>query len=314
MTDVEHKLKNWIHTLVLFLGMVSILSVAGFILAGFQGIIWAIFLGLVILVVTPNLSPAFIFSTFGGKPLEYEDAPWLHLVVSELAKRAALPICPTLYYLRSNALNAFSVGNPANPAIGLSDTLLNELTAREIIAVLAHEISHIQHNDLRVMTYADTISRITGVLSFTGFLLVFLNLPLWLLGAVTISWPALIILIISPAVMRYFQLSLSRMREFAADHQAAQLTGDPKGLAMALAKLAVCEADTLDKLLGRGHTASTPSVLRTHPDTNERIERLLKLSPSSADGIHVDQQPFIIPDRDLVWYGKSRWHFGGYWY
>jgi heat shock protein HtpX len=277
MTEFNYKLKNFLHTLALFLCMGVILSLVGFILAGIEGILWAGFLGVLILVISPNISPSFIFSMYRGRLLSENNAPGLYRIMQDLSERADLPAQPDLYYLPSRMMNAFSVGTSANSAIGLSDALLNGLSMREIIAVLAHEISHIQHNDVRVMTYADVISRITNTLSLTGFLLILINLPLYFLKLVTISWFALGILIVAPTIMSFLQLSLSRMREFDADRQAVLLTGDPEGLAMALSKLDAYEASIFAILFGRGHNTSIPSVLRTHPGTEERIERLLSL-------------------------------------
>lgn len=277
MTDFNYRLKNFLHTLALFLCMGAILALVGFILAGIEGILWAGALGVLILVITPNISPSFIFSMYRGRLLSENNAPGLYRIMKDLSERADLPAQPKLYYLPSQMMNAFSVGTSANSAIGLSDALLDGLTVREIIAVLAHEISHIQHNDVRVMTYADVISRITNTLSLTGFILIFINLPLYFLQLVTISWFALGILIVAPTIMSFLQLSLSRMREFDADRQAVLLTGDPEGLAMALSKLEAYEATIFSILFGRNPSASIPSVLRTHPGTAERIERLLSL-------------------------------------
>jgi len=315
VTEFNHTLKNFVHTLALFLGMGAILSLVGFILAGIDGILWAAVLGVLILVISPNIAPSFIFSMYGGRLLTAQDAPGLYQITRELAARADLPALPALYYLPSQMMNSFSVGTSANPAIGLSDALLNALTMREIIAVLAHEISHIQHNDVRVMTYADVISRITSTLSLTGFVLVFLNLPLFFLGLVTISWFALGVLIVAPTLMRVLQLSLSRMRELDADHQAVLLTGDPEGLAMALSKLEVYESSMLDILFGRGYSASIPSILRTHPDTEDRIKRLLSIKELPKQALkYSNHERFAIP----VHYQKSvrtpRWHLGGFWY
>ncbi|WP_031438660.1 zinc metalloprotease HtpX [Methylobacter tundripaludum] len=315
MAEFNHKLKNFVHTLALFLCMGVILSLVGFILAGVDGILWAAALGVLILVISPNISPSFIFAMYGGRLLSANDAPGLYQVTQELAARAGLPAPPELYYLPSQLMNAFSVGTSANPAIGLSDSLLNTLSMREIIAVLAHEISHIQHNDVRVMTYADVLNRITNTLSLAGFLLIFLNLPLYFLGLVTISWFALGVLIVAPTIMGFLQLSLSRMKEFDADRQAVLLTGDPEGLAMALSKLEVYESSIFDILLGRGHRGSIPSVLRTHPDTEERIKRLLSLKELSKQTLkYSNHNGFSVP----VHYQKSiripRRHLGGFWY
>ncbi|MGZ5007581.1 MAG: zinc metalloprotease HtpX [Methylobacter sp.] len=312
---MNHKLKNIVHTLALFVCMGAILSLVGFILAGVDGILWAAILGCLILVISPNISPSLIFSMYGGRRLSANDAPGLHQIIQGLSARAGLSTPPELYYLPSRLMNAFSVGTSANPAIGLSDALLNTLSMREISAVLAHEISHIQHNDVRVMTYADIISRITNTLSLTGYLLIFLNLPLYFLGMVTISWLALAVLIAAPTLMSFLQLSLSRMKEFNADHQAVLLTGDPEGLAMALSKLEVYESSILDILFGRGHKGSIPSILRTHPSTEERIKRLLSLKkPTEQAFQHLNHGRFYVP----VHYQKNiktpRRHLGGFWY
>ncbi|MDI1279029.1 zinc metalloprotease HtpX [Methylobacter sp.] len=315
MAEFNHKLKNFVHTLALFLCMGVILSLVGFILAGVDGILWAAVLGVLILVISPNISPAFIFSMYGGRLLSANDAPGLYQVTQELSARADLPAPPELYYLPSQLMNAFSVGTSANPAIGLSDSLLNTLSMREIIAVLAHEISHIQHNDVRVMTYADVLNRITNTLSLTGFLLIFLNLPLYFLGLVTISWFALGVLIVAPTIMGFLQLSLSRMKEFDADRQAVLLTGDPEGLAMALSKLEVYESSIFDILLGRGHRGSIPSVLRTHPDTEERIKRLLSLKELSKQTLKYSNHDRIsVPVHYQKSIRKPRRHLGGFWY
>lgn len=315
MTEFNHKLKNLIQTLALFLCMAAILSLVGFLLAGVDGIIWAVFLGVLILVISPQLSPSFILSLQGGSLLSADEAPGLYQITRELSARADLPVAPVLYYLPSHMMNAFSVGSSKNPTIGLSDALLNNLTMRELTAVLAHEISHIQHNDLRLMTYADMLSRITNTLSFTGFLLVLLNLPLFFLGMVTISWLALGVLIAAPTLMSFLQFSLSRIREFDADHQAVLLTGDPEGLAVTLEKMAAYESSILDRLWGRGHSASIPSILKTHPDTKQRIERLLSLKNSPNQMLNSsDHDRYVVPAHLHKSIRKPRWHIGGFWY
>ncbi len=212
-------------------------------------------------------------------------------------------------------MNAFSVGTSTNAAIGLTDALLNTLSIREIIGVVAHEISHIQHNDVRVMSYADIISRITNTLSLTGFLLIIINLPLYFLGLVTISWVALGVLMVAPTIISFLQLSLSRVREFDADRQAALLTGDPEGLAMALGKLELYQSSLFDILFSSGHGASTPSILRTHPDTEARIERLLSLKEPPKQALNYTRQDsFTIPVHYQQAIRKPRWHVGGFWY
>jgi heat shock protein HtpX len=310
-----HQLKNLTHMLVLFLFMGIVLSLLGYVLAGIKGVLWAAVLGGLLVIISPNLTPSFILSLYGGKLLLASDVPDLHKITQELAVRADLVSYPLLYYIPSHMLNAFSVGSPKNSAIGLSDGLLNSLSLRELIGVLAHEISHIKHNDAQVMGYAYIIGHITSTLSLTGILLILFNLPLFFMGLVTISWLAIGILIVAPNIITFLQLLLSRMKEFDADREAIILTGDPEGLAMALSKLE--DYESLDKqvLFHSGHRSSLPSNIRTHPDTKERIERLLHLkAPLDQYLKNLNHDSFVIPINFRKKLRPPHWHLNGLWY
>ncbi|MCG3901304.1 M48 family metalloprotease, partial [Escherichia coli] len=105
------------------------------------------------------------------------------------------------------------------------------------------------------------------------------------------------------------QLGLSRVREFDADRLAAELTGDPHGLASALAKIERVSRSWRAWLLP-GWGNPEPSWLRTHPATAERIERLLELAPPPA------MPPFpsarFVPEV-TVSPRPPRWRTGGLW-
>jgi heat shock protein HtpX len=122
-------------------------------------------------------------------------------------------------------------------AIALTDGLLRSLTPRELTGVLGHEIAHIANDDLRVMGLADSISRLTHLMALLGQITILFSVPALLLGIVQVSWPALLLLAAAPQLALLAQLGLSRVREFDADRLAAELTGDPHGLASALAKI-----------------------------------------------------------------------------
>ncbi|KAA3631074.1 MAG: Zn-dependent protease [Proteobacteria bacterium] len=161
--------------------------------------------------------------------------------------------------------------------------LLNRLTPRELAAVLAHETSHIANNDMRIMGLADAVRPLTHVMALFGLLLTFAPLPLMLFGAVWISPLGLMLLLLAPTVSALLQLALSRTREFLADMQAVRLTGDPEGLVSALDKLEHQGAGYWRRVFNPVYRDPNPSVLRSHPATRERIERLMSLKrvPSS---------------------------------
>ena len=193
--------------------------------------------------------------------------------------------------------------------IGLTDGLLRSLTPRELTGVLGHEIAHIANEDLRVMGLADSISRLTHLLALLGQLAIVLSLPTLLLGVTEVNWPALLLLAVAPQLALLAQLGLSRVREFDADRLAAELTGDPHGLASALAKIERVSRSWRAWLLP-GWGNPEPSWLRTHPATAERIERLLELAPPPAmppfPSARFDPEVTVSPR-------PPRWRTGGLW-
>jgi heat shock protein HtpX len=148
--------------------------------------------------------------------------------------------------------------------------------------VLAHEISHIRSNDIWVMTLADTVSRLTGGLALMGQLLLFINLPLLLFGAAAISWWAILLLLFAPTISLLLQLALSRTREFDADMDAVEITGDPLGLASALRKLDRHQRGLWQRLLFPGRHTPDSWILSTHPSSEERIRRLAELAETKV--------------------------------
>lgn len=175
-------------------------------------------------------------------------------------------------------LLAFSVGLGRGGAIALSDGMLRLLSWNEIVGVVAHEIGHIAGNDTRVMGVADVASRLVSAVSFAGQMLIIFNLPLYLLGVVSLPWFPLFVMMFAPMLMTLLQLALSRSREYEADRTAAQLTGDPIGLASALERIERAQHHQLRRLFIPYGNIEVPSILRTHPGTAKRLERLVDLA------------------------------------
>lgn len=90
-------------------------------------------------------------------------------------------------------------------------------------------------------------------------------------------WVAVIVLMAAPTIGGLLQMALSRTREYDADLGAAMLTGDPDGLASALLKLEHAQKRLWEGLMLPGGRIPDPSVLRTHPPTDERVRRLMAL-------------------------------------
>ena len=305
----RHRWLNRLQTALLVLTLLGIAAVAGSLLLGDGGLWLALAAAGFTLLLEPAAASGLTLRLYGARPLHPDEAPDLWAVLRELAARAGLPAVPVPHYVPSGVVNAFATGSKHHAAIALTDGLLRSLTPRELTGVLGHEIAHIANEDLRVMGLADSISRLTHLLALLGQLAIVLSLPTLLLGVTEVNWPALLLLAVAPQLALLAQLGLSRVREFDADRLAAELTGDPHGLASALAKIERVSRSWRAWLLP-GWGNPEPSWLRTHPATAERIERLLELAPPPAmppfPSARFDPEVTVSPR-------PPRWRTGGLW-
>jgi heat shock protein HtpX len=311
----SHTLLNLGHTLVLFGGMLLVLGASGYALAGTLGLLGAVVLIGVALALSPRISPQSLLRMYGAVPLSSATAPALDALMRELAQRAELPRPPQLYYVPSQVTNAFAVGNREDAAIGVTDGLLRRLSMRELAGVLAHEVAHVRHNDLWIMNFADVLSRITNLLANVGQLLLFVNLPLVFMGQAPLSWLAILLLIVAPLINGLLQLALSRTREYDADRGAVELTGDAAGLASALVKLEQYTAALLRQIVVPGHGVPQPSILRTHPPTRERLERLERLAVAQGQAPFPELDAALeVPAQFTPVLRRPRYRVLGLWY
>jgi heat shock protein HtpX len=306
----RHRWLNRLQTALLVLTLLGIAAVAGSLLFGDGGLWLALAAAGFALLLEPAAASGLTLRMYGARPLHPDEAPDLWAVLRELAARAGLPAVPVPHYVPSGVVNAFATGSKHHAAIALTDGLLRSLTPRELTGVLGHEIAHIANEDLRVMGLADSISRLTYLLALLGQVMILISLPALLWSTVAIQWPALLLLAVSPQLALLAQMGLSRVREFDADRLAAELTGDPYGLASALAKIERVSRSWRAWLLP-GWGNPEPSWLRTHPATAERIERLRELAPPPA------MPPFpsarFFPEM-TVSPRPPRWRTGGLWH
>lgn len=305
---------NRLQSVALLSAMGTLLGLLGWLLWGVVGLMLLLVVGVIGVAINPSTSPLWVMKLYGASRINPRSTPGLWRALMVLSDRAGLPKPPDLYYLPSGVLNAFAVGAPARSAVALTDGLMRQMSDREILGVVAHEISHIANNDLWVMGLADIFSRTTSVMSLLGQLLLIFNLPLWLIGMATINWWAIALLILAPHLSALAQFALSRNREYDADLNAAFLTGDPQGLASALLKIEAAQGGWLERIFLPGRGVPEPSLLRTHPETADRVARLAELSavPSSLQGafdrtrlINVRHQPVS---------RAPRWHISGLWH
>lgn len=210
-----------------------------------------------------------------------QDEAWLLDTVGRLAERAGLPMPEVAVY--EGAPNAFATGpSRSNSLVAVSTGLMQSINPKQLEAVLAHEVAHIQNGDMVTLTL------IQGVVNtFVIFLsrVVAYAVDSFLRSdeeesrgpgiAYYISSIVFDILfgVLASIVVMYF----SRQREFSADAGAAALLGDARPMIDALRGLGNLEAGGLPKemaasgIAGIGMTA----LFSTHPPLEARIEALL---------------------------------------
>lgn len=310
----RHLWVNRLQTALLVLFLIGISGLSGGLLFGEMGLWLALGSAMFALLFEPIAAWRLTLQLYRARPLHPDQAPVLWDIVRVLAERAELPSTPVLYYVPSSVINAFAVGNRKHSAIALTDGLLGQLSQRELVGVLGHEIAHIAHGDLKVMGLADYVSRLTHLFSGAGQLLVVISLPVLFLEGYGIEFnlPALLILIFSPHLAILAQLGLSRVREYDADLKSALLTGDPMGLAYALARIEKAGASWWALVLP-GWGNPEPSWLRSHPPTELRIKRLQQYADSNPYRQRLAVAEWAPNGFVRVVSRAPRWYIGGLW-
>lgn len=300
----------------IILAMFAILAVTGYVMWGTSGVIGAVLLSAFLIYSVSRASPKMLLKMYKAKPLGPHDLPALQDLFDRLVERSDLDHAPTLYYVPSKMLNAFATGRDEQAVVAVTHGLLQHMNNREIAGVLAHELSHIKHKDVWVMGLADVFSRLTNTMGQIGqFMLLFSLGSVLLGGAALIPWSGVAVLMLAPVGSTLLQLALSRTREYEADLGAVRITGDPAGLASALKKVEKAKKGWLQAVMP-GRKIPEPAMLRTHPPTEERIERLMALTGRQDVPAPVAiPEPVVNPPQGYVVRRRPRWHIvSGLWY
>lgn len=265
-------------SLILLAGMFGLLGVIGWLLMGPGGIAWFLFLGIFILIGSTRISPRLMLMLHGARLLSPKESPYLYSIIARLTRRAGIKNIPTLYYIPGTLMDVFTIGINENASIAISYGIVRHLTTRELTGVLAHEICHIRGNDMLVMLFAHVITSLTNIMALTGYILLWIYIPLFALTDEKIPWVLLIVLMLAPTVSALMLLALSRAHEFSADLEAARLTNDPMSLASALEKIESYQANWMESIFTSARRIRVPLLLRTHPLAADRINRLKNIS------------------------------------
>lgn len=215
-----------------------------------------------------------------------EEYPFLHNTVEGLAIAAGLPK-PRLYLIQDSAPNAFATGRgPAHAVIAVTTGLLEKLHRLELEGVIAHEMAHIQHFDIRLSTLVVVLVGIVALVSdwFWRFGRVGGRGRSRDSGGALFLALAFLLAIFAPIAAQLIRFAISRQREYLADAGGAMLTRYPEGLASALEKLdadkeplevankATAHLYIVNPLKEWGGTLN--GLFNTHPLIEERVRRL----------------------------------------
>ncbi len=232
-----------------------------------------------------------ILSLSRAKEVRYEEAPDLHKLVENMSIASGLPK-PRIYIIYDTSMNAFATGrDPQHSVICFTTGILERLEKRELEGVIAHEMSHIGNYDIRLMSIVSILVGTVMLLSDWFTRGVFYGggrkrSSSSSSGGGIFFLVGLVLLILSPIIATLIKLAISRNREYLADATAVSITRYPKGLADALAKLAM-DQEVLEA--ANGATAhlyivnpirlkgAVSTFFSTHPPIEDRINRLLQM-------------------------------------
>ena len=264
------------------------------------GLLYVVFVGVLItagagvvtiVVVMGALSFAQLFfsdkialSAMGAKQVSPEEAPGLHAMIERLCIQADVPK-PKIAVADTPMPNAFALGRSQKSATVCATTgIMRVLSPSELEGVMAHELSHVKHRDVLIMTIASFFASLAAIMLQFGF---------FFGGGGDDDNPSiLVVLLVSFLVyiLSFFlMMTLSRYREFAADRGAAIVTGKPSALASALVKISgamqtvptndLREAERLNAffIVPASVKGSLQNLFSTHPPMEKRIERLQQL-------------------------------------
>ncbi len=223
-----------------------------------------------------------------------EQAPELHGMIDRLCALADMPK-PRVAVSDTELPNAFATGrSPQRSVVCVTTGILHRLDAEELEGVLAHELSHVAHRDVLVMTLASSAGIMAGMLTrgaqFGGLGL----LGRGRRGGNAGGMPAFVIALVASLVVYAISFVLirllSRYRELCADRSGAFLTGKPSALASALTKItgeiaAIPQRDLRSSqamnafFIAPAISGATWKTLSsTHPSLEQRLEQLARIA------------------------------------
>ena len=281
---------NAFRTTILLSALTGMFMAVGYLVGGTSGMIIAFGIALVINIFGYWNSDKLVLRMQQAQQVDAGRAPDLYAMVEGLSRNAGIPT-PKVYLIDTDQPNAFATGrNPENAAVAVSTGLLRYLEPREVAAVIAHELAHIRSRDTLTMTITATFAGAISMLAQFGLFFGGGNNRDNPLG----GFGTIIAIIVAPIAAMLVQMAISRTREYEADRDGAEISGDPLALASALGKIAQLAGRTVNIGAERNPAMAhlyifnplngqrADNLFSTHPDVNNRIAELRELAAEMA--------------------------------
>jgi heat shock protein HtpX len=270
---------------MLLLGLLYV-ALVGALLAAGTGAITMLVIVAAMALAQLFLSDKIALRAMGAHEVSPSEAPGLHALIERLCVQADLPK-PKVAIADTHVPNAFAMGRSRKAATVCATTgLLQLLEPPELEGVIAHELAHVQHRDVLVMTVASFFASIAAmVVQFAPFLGGSRDREGGHPAFLVVMLVSVVVYLLSFVLM----LALSRHREFVADRGAAVMTGRPSALASALMKISGAMNRVPDRDLRAAAEmnaffivparvkGSLRSIMSTHPPMEQRIAALQRI-------------------------------------
>lgn len=276
---------NGLRTVFLMTMVAVLVMFVGQLVAGTTGIVIAFLVAMGINFYSYWKSDKMVLKMYDAQPVDRQSHPRLYGMMEELVQNADLPM-PALYIIPQQQPNAFATGrNPEHSAVAFTQGILKTLSKDELRGVAAHELAHIKNRDILTSTVVATVvSALSMLAQFAYFI------PMGNRDRGGNPLVALIVLITAPIAAMLLKAAISRTREYEADREGAEISGNPQQLASALQRIQKA-AKQIPMNVSESAMRSTShmfpvnpfsgkrmmSLFSTHPETEERVERLMQM-------------------------------------
>ena len=274
------------NTLLIMAVFVALIGAIGYVVSLYYGnfsiALWVIIGAAIYALIQYFAASSIAVAMTGAHEIQKRDNPRLFRIVENLSITLGIPT-PKVYLIEDPAPNAFATGrDPKHAIVAATTGLLEIMDDRELEAVMAHEMGHVQNYDIRLSMIAFGLVSAIGILADIVIRMFFFGdnrsnntNPIILVFGI-------VVIILAPIIATIVQLAISRQREYLADASGVMTTRDTDGLVSALGKLA-----SYGRPMKKQNTSSAHLFLNdplkkggfsrlfaTHPPLTERIKRL----------------------------------------